>query len=145
MVRKLAKSLFTLSVLGVALTQAACQKDAVAPAAPEAAASKPGAAAVAQLPPAVAAGEVRKVALTVTAKGYEPSPLLLRKGEPVELTITRTTDETCATELVLEEAGLDVKLPLNEAVVARFTPEKSGELKYGCAMGKMISGVFTVQ
>lgn len=143
MVRKLAKSLFTLSVLGVALTQAACKKDPVAPVAPEAAASKT--ATEAQLPPAVAPGEVRKVALTVTAKGYEPSPLLLRKGEPVELTITRTTDETCATELVLEEAGLDVKLPLNEAVVARFTPEKSGELRYGCAMGKMISGVFTVQ
>ena len=33
----------------------------------------------------------------------------------------------------------------NEAVTLRFTPSKSGELRYGCAMGKMISGVFVVQ
>lgn len=97
------------------------------------------------LPPPVADGAARKVVITVTEKGYEPSPIALRKGEPVELVITRVTDATCATELVLAEAGLDVKLPLNEAVTARFTPSKTGELRYGCAMGKMIAGVFAVQ
>ena len=36
-------------------------------------------------------------------------------------------------------------LPLNERVLVRFTPDKSGELRYGCAMGQMISGVLTVE
>ena len=36
------------------------------------------------------------------------------------------------------------KLPLNQAVTVTFTPQKSGKLKYGCAMQKMIGGVITV-
>jgi len=137
MLTKLAKSFFTLTLIGLALGQLGCNKADGA--------SKPEVASALPLPPPVPAGEARKVVITVTEKGYEPSRIALRKGEPVELVITRTTDATCATELVLEEAGLDVKLPLNEAVTARFTPDKTGELRYGCAMGKMIAGVFAVQ
>jgi plastocyanin domain-containing protein len=45
----------------------------------------------------------------------------------------------------MEDHGIDVKLPLNTPVEINFTPSKSGELRYGCAMGKMISGVFLVE
>ena len=106
--------------------------------------SKP-AAPSAQVAPAARSGEPRTIALSITEKGYEPSPLTLKQGEPVKLMLTRTTDHTCATEIVLDEYGINTKLPLNQPVEVSFTPTKTGKLVYGCAMGKMISGVFMVE
>jgi plastocyanin domain-containing protein len=87
----------------------------------------------------------RTVELTVTEKGYEPSPLKLKKGEPVTLKITRKTEKTCATELILKDHNINAELPLDKTVEVSFTPTKTGELKYGCAMGQMIAGVFVVE
>ncbi|RKG87732.1 cupredoxin domain-containing protein [Corallococcus terminator] len=106
----------------------------------------------AKAPAAPAAVEVGKrengvhvVELAVTEKGYEPSPVQLKKGEPVKLVVTRKTDMTCATELVMDEYKIDTKLPLNTPVEIAFTPSQSGTLRYGCAMGKMIAGTFVVE
>ena len=103
------------------------------------------AAAPAAAKPAAAAKAPRTVALKVTENGYEPSPITLKKGEPVKLVITRTTDETCATDLVMNDPAVKVDLPLNKPVEVSFTPTRSGQLKYGCSMGQMISGVFLVE
>jgi plastocyanin domain-containing protein len=89
-------------------------------------------------------GGVRVVELSVTQKGYEPSPVNLKKGEPVKLVVTRTTDQTCATEVVMDGYDINTPLPLNQPVEIAFVPKESGKLVYGCAMGKMISGVFMV-
>jgi len=45
----------------------------------------------------------------------------------------------------LDEYGIKATLPLNKPVTVNFTPKKAGELKYGCAMNKMIGGVLSVQ
>jgi plastocyanin domain-containing protein len=95
--------------------------------------------------PAPAPKAPRVVELTVTADGFEPGNVTVKKGEPIRLHVTRTTDETCATELVLPDYEIDQKLPLNTAVDIDFTPTKTGKLRYGCAMGMMISGVITVE
>jgi plastocyanin domain-containing protein len=99
-----------------------------------------------------AAAEARKssdgsrvITLSVTEKGYEPTPITLKKDEPVKLVVTRKTEQTCATELVMKDYGIDTKLPLNTPVEIAFTPNKSGTLTYGCAMGQMISGTFMVE
>jgi plastocyanin domain-containing protein len=84
------------------------------------------------------------VRITVTKNGYEPWKVEARSGEPLTLVVTRTTDETCATELVLPEYGIDRKLPLGEPVTITFTPTRSGELRYACAM-KMFQGVIDVR
>ncbi|MDB4971677.1 MAG: Lead, cadmium, zinc and mercury transporting ATPase [Myxococcaceae bacterium] len=86
-----------------------------------------------------------ELAMTVTDSGFEPQNLRVRAGQPVVLTITRKSDSTCATEIVIDEYAVNTKLPLNEPVAVRFTPKKSGALKYGCAMQKMIGGVITVE
>lgn len=97
-------------------------------------------------PPKPAAGPApREVRLTVNEKGYEPSPLTLKKGEPVKLLITRVTDQTCATDIVIDEPKTRAKLPLNQEVAVLFTPTKTGELHYGCSMDKMVGGVFKVE
>ena len=83
--------------------------------------------------------------MKVTDKGFEPASATVKKGEPVTLVITRMTDKTCATDIVIDEYGIKTKLPLHKPVTVRFTPKKAGELKYGCAMDKMIGGVLSVQ
>jgi len=83
--------------------------------------------------------------MTVTDKGFEPQNLRVTKDKPVTLHITRTSDSTCATEIVVDAPAVKVDLPLNKAVTVVFTPKKTGALKYGCAMEKMIGGIITVQ
>lgn len=85
------------------------------------------------------------IQMTVTEAGYQPDRIKVKKGEPVKLVITRKTDVTCAKEIVIDEQKIHVKLPLDKPVTVTFTPSKSGELKYGCAMDKMIFGVIVVE
>ena len=87
----------------------------------------------------------RVIPLSVTEKGYEPTPITLTKDEPVKLVVTRTTDHTCATDLVMKDYGINTPLPLNQPVEIAFTPTKTGTLTYGCAMGQMVSGTFMVE
>jgi len=85
------------------------------------------------------------LSLSVTEDGFEPGKLTVKKGEPVKLVVTRKTDKTCAKELVIDDPPVRAELPLNEAVTVAFTPRKSGQLKYGCGMGKMVGGVIVVE
>lgn len=109
-------------------------------------AEKNGAPAPAPAPaPPVAGGPAHRVELSVTKNGFEPTPVKVKRGEPLELVVTRKTDSTCAKEIVVPAANVKKALPLNEAVVIAFTPDKAGELRYGCGMGQMVSGVLLVE
>jgi plastocyanin domain-containing protein len=100
---------------------------------------------------AFAAQTPQKVQLTVTQNGFEPGEVKVKKDRPVALEITRKTDKTCAHHILIDEeevkGGQAIKkeLPLDETVVVTFTPAKSGEIKYGCAMNKMVGAVLSVQ
>jgi plastocyanin domain-containing protein len=94
--------------------------------------------------PARAPAPGEPVRITVTQNGYEPWRVEARAGVPLTLVVTRTTDQTCATELVLPEYGIDRKLPLNEPVTITFTPARTGTLRYACAM-KMFQGQIDVR
>ena len=84
------------------------------------------------------------VAISVTENGFVPNEIHLRAGQPVTLVVTRRTEKTCATELVLKDYDISRKLPLNESVRIPFTPTQSGSLTYSCAMG-MIQGHIVVE
>jgi plastocyanin domain-containing protein len=131
---KLIKPLLALAATGAVLAQQGCSKEqkAETPAAqPQQARKDADGAAV--------------ITLSVTEKGYEPSPITLKKDEPVKLVVTRKTEQTCATEIVMKEYGINTPLPLDTPVEIAFTPNKTGTLTYGCAMGQMISGTFMVE
>ncbi len=85
-------------------------------------------------------GGVRTVEMTVTDDGFVPSKIKAKKGEKLRLVVTRKTDRTCATEIVVKDHGINQPLPLDKAVTVEFTPKKSGEIRYACGMD-MISGV----
>ncbi len=107
---------------------------------------KTGAIACAALLAACTAGPPppRPVEIKVTRNGFEPARVHATKGQPLRLVVTRTTDDTCATEIVIPDAGLNVPLPLGQPVPVTFTPKKSGALRYSCAMG-MFGGVVDVE
>lgn len=87
----------------------------------------------------------RVVTLQVTGKGFEPSPVKVKKGEPLKLRVKRTTERTCAKELLIEGTSVNVPLPLNQEVEILYTPTRTGQVKYGCAMNKMIFGILQVE
>jgi plastocyanin domain-containing protein len=58
--------------------------------------------------------------------------------------VTRTTEQTCATELVIPGSNVRVALPLGVPVSVTFPAPKSGTLRYACGMG-MLSGALLVE
>lgn len=118
-----------------ALSFVACKKEEVRADAPP----KP----VVVEKPAVAEGRV--ITMEVTPDGFVPDNVKVKANEPVTLRITRKTDETCATEILIEGTDINVPLPLFKTVSVNWTPTRAGAVKYGCAMDKMISGVLLVE
>ena len=85
-----------------------------------------------------------RVTLAVTGDGFEPAMVVVPAGKPVTLVVTRQTDRTCATELVMKEHNINLALPLNQAVEAMFTPAAAETLTYACGMD-MYKGKIVVQ
>ncbi|HEU0054824.1 MAG TPA: cupredoxin domain-containing protein [Longimicrobium sp.] len=88
-------------------------------------------------------GGVRVVEMKVTDDGFVPSKVKVKKGEKVRFVVTRTTDSTCAKEIVIKEAGISQPLPLEKPVTVEFVAKRSGEIRYACGMDH-ISGVVFV-
>ncbi len=84
------------------------------------------------------------IEISVTGDGFVPANIKVKKGQVVRLVVTRKTDRTCATEIVIRDQGINQKLPLNQPVTIEFTPSKSGQLRYACGMD-MVSGVIVVE
>jgi plastocyanin domain-containing protein len=88
------------------------------------------------------AGQV--IEISVTREGFVPAQIKVKAGQPVKLIVTRKTERTCATEIVIKDFGIKQPLPLNQAVDVTFTPTKAGSFRYACAMD-MIAGVIIVE
>ena len=74
------------------------------------------------------------VDVTVDGTGFHPDRIAAKAGQPVTLALTRTSDETCATEIVIPAMNIDTKLPLNERVEVTVTPGAKGEIAFACGM-----------
>ena len=49
----------------------------------------------------------------------------------------RTSETTCATEVVFASLNIRKALPLNEPVAIDFTPQKAGEIAFVCGMNML--------
>ena len=94
---------------------------------------------------AYSASSAQVVDVKVDESGYTPSEIKVNAGSTVELRLTRTTDETCATEIVVPSLKINKKLPLNQPVSVTLKDLKAGEIKFGCHMDLMLGGVIKVQ
>ena len=88
--------------------------------------------------------KLQTATVKITERGYEPYVLRFRRGVRTRITFVRTTDATCATEVVFPELGIRRELPLNQPVVITFTPSKKGEFTFTCGMN-MMRGKLIVQ
>ena len=86
----------------------------------------------------------RIVELTVTSKGFEPSIVTVKAGKPVSLIVTRKTERTCATEIVMKDFGVNQPLPYEKPVTVVVSPKGPGQYRFACGMD-MIAGVLKVQ
>lgn len=84
--------------------------------------------------------DVQAVRILVTDKGFEPDRVSLRAGSPARLTFVRTSDKTCATEVVFPSLNIRRALPLNEPVAIELGPAQSGDVAFTCGMN-MLKGV----
>jgi thiol-disulfide isomerase/thioredoxin len=94
----------------------------------------------------VSSPSARVVAITVTERGFEPGTVKVPHGTPVTLRFERTTEQTCATEVVIEIDGKPIvqALPLHRTVDLTLTFARPGTVRYACAMN-MIQGAIEVE
>src|SRR5512138_2362694 len=55
--------------------------------------------------PVHAAAKEQVVNLEVTKEGFVPAEVKVKAGQPVKLVVTRKTEVTCATEIVMKDFG----------------------------------------
>ena len=87
-------------------------------------------------PPGVQQTEVR-----VDEKGFTPSEVKVEQGKPASLVFVRTTESTCAKEVVFPDLKLEKDLPLNTPVRVDIPTTEARTLRFQCGMAMFKSAV----
>ena len=85
---------------------------------------------------------VQVARMSVTARGYEPNTLQIKKGIPVRWIITGKQLSRCTDEIILHGYNIRRKLHFGDNVI-EFTPTKEGVIRFSCWM-QMVWGKFVV-
>lgn len=83
------------------------------------------------------------IEIMVTAQGYTPEYLKVKKGEPVHLKVVAKDAYSCASAFRIPSLGIRKDLSVNETYDVTFTPAEAGQIRFTCSMG-MYSGVIEV-
>jgi len=84
---------------------------------------------------------VQQAKVMVDAKGFAPSEVKLEKGKPAWLYFVRTSDQTCAKEVVFPELKIEKDLPLNTPVRVEIPTTEARTLTFQCGMAMYKSAV----
>lgn len=88
--------------------------------------------------------QVQTASLTLTDRGYVPQTLTIKKGIPLELTVTNNEARGCIQGFVIPDLNIRKIVRLGDSAVISFTPQKTGKIGFTCSMG-MYYGEFIVQ
>ena len=84
----------------------------------------------------------KEIDVVVNEKGYTPDKIKIPKHlDSVTLSFKRTTDQTCAREVISKDLGINKKLPLNKVVKIKFDVRNKDSVTFGCHMNMMYKGV----
>lgn len=83
--------------------------------------------------------KIQKITVTVTENGFEPNEIKVKDKSHVILQITRKTETTCATNIMLKDLNIKKDLPLNQQVEVDLGVLKKGDISFACGMN-MITG-----
>ena len=81
----------------------------------------------------------RPIEIRVTEEGFVPAKVVVPAGRPVTVVFRRTTERTCATEVVFPALRRRVALPLDRPVHVTLRPRSNRSIEFACGMG-MYSG-----
>jgi plastocyanin domain-containing protein len=84
---------------------------------------------------------VQQTKVIVDDKGFTPSHVEVQKGKPASLVFVRTTDDTCAKEVVFPDLKLEKELPLRTAVNIDIPTSDARTLTFQCGMAMYKSAV----
>jgi plastocyanin domain-containing protein len=84
--------------------------------------------------PVVAPKEGGVIAITADAMGFTPAEVHATPGVPLTLIFTRTSDNTCAKEIVFPELKVRRPLPLNQAVAIALPTQEARTYRFQCGM-----------
>jgi plastocyanin domain-containing protein len=84
---------------------------------------------------------VQQTKVIVDDKGFTPSHVEVQKGKPASLVFVRTTDDTCAKEVVFPDLKLEKPLPLRTAVNVDIPTTDARTLTFQCGMAMYKSAV----
>jgi plastocyanin domain-containing protein len=88
------------------------------------------------------AGGPEVVSITADEEGFKPSSVTLPKGSAgARLVFTRTSDDTCATDVEFPELGVKKDLPKNTPVTIEIPTDQERKLTFQCGMGMYKSSV----
>ena len=83
----------------------------------------------------------KRVDVDVGEHGFTPSEITVKKDDPTTLVFTRTSNSTCAFEVVFPELNLTKDLPLNRPVAVVVPTAESRTYAFQCGMGMYKSKV----
>ncbi len=72
--------------------------------------------------------------------GYEPSQVVVKAGQPVQLNFFRKDPSSCLEKVLFPDFHIAADLAMNQITPIEFTPEKPGEYPFTCGMN-MFHGV----
>lgn len=84
------------------------------------------------------------IRINVTASGYEPSQISVKRGQTLKLAFYRTDAQNCAGTVTFPRLNITRELPVGETVVIELTPKEAGEVSFTCGMG-MYKGMLVVE
>ncbi len=76
--------------------------------------------------------------VTASERGFQPSTLQLPAGGPgshTTVSFLRTSDDTCATDVVFPDLKIEQKLPLDQVVRVEVPTDSAKTLAFQCGMG----------
>ena len=86
----------------------------------------------------------QEVQLAVTDRGFAPARAVVPRGRALTLVVTRKTDQTCATEILIPALNVRRALPLNQAVRIDIPAGVADTLNYICGM-HMLGGTIAAK
>ena len=81
--------------------------------------------------------------IVITARGYSPNYIKVKRGLPVTLTLRSKDAFSCASAFRIPSLGISKNLQPNGVETISFTPQKTGKIPFSCSMG-MYRGVIEV-
>lgn len=88
-------------------------------------------------------GDMQTIRTRITASGFDPATIKLKKGIPVKWIISTEQTGGCTSRIIIPSLNISKDIAIGDNVVY-FTPKEDGAIPFSCWMG-MVRGSFVVE